>query len=61
MAKKALYNFSSNGIRFEQGKVYSDEETKGLDQTNFQDTAEIVEPPKPIEKEVTPPEMDSLI
>lgn len=38
MSKKALFNFSTDGVQYEKGKIYSDEETKHLDPSNFEQT-----------------------
>jgi len=36
MSKKALFNFSTDGVLYEKGKVYSDEEVAHIDQSNFE-------------------------
>jgi len=38
--KKALYTIVSEGITYEKGGIYSDEEVKHLDPTDFEDTDE---------------------
>lgn len=38
--KKAKYTIVSDGVTYEKGGVYSDEEVKHLDPTDFEDTEE---------------------
>lgn len=38
MNKKALFNFISDGVTYEKGKIYSADAVAHLDQTNFEDT-----------------------
>lgn len=61
MSKKALSSFITGDKSIEEGKIYTDEEVKDLDQSKFEDVVETPDPEAPAEEkpESVTPDIDS--